>query len=58
MTAIGLLHYGGTLGLYNQPPEEWARALAYYEHADEMRAEDRLSRKRARDHKARLRGAG
>lgn len=29
MTAIGLKHYGSTLGLYEQPTEEQARALAF-----------------------------
>lgn len=34
MTWIGLHHYGGTLGLYDQPLDEQARALAVYEEAE------------------------
>lgn len=27
-------HYGGTMGLYEQPRDEQVRALAIYEHLD------------------------
>lgn len=53
MTAIGLAHYGGTLGLYNQPPEEWARALAFYEDQDERQREARERAERDRDRRRR-----
>jgi len=46
MTAIGLAHYGGTMGLYNEPEEEWSRALAYFDHMDDMSAADALRRER------------
>ncbi len=38
MTAIGIAHYGGALGLYNQPNEEISRVLAYYQNEDDLRA--------------------
>lgn len=47
MTSIGLAHYGGTLGLYNQSPSEISRALAYYSHLDDLKlAEARARRDR------------
>jgi hypothetical protein len=50
MTAIGLTHYGSTLGLYNQPVDEWARALAFYADQDERakEARERAARERKR----------
>lgn len=53
MTAIGLAHYGGTLGLYNQPPDEWARALAFYADQDERAAEARQRAARERKRRGR-----
>ena len=47
MTAIGLAHYGGTRGLYEQPQDEWTRALAYYDHVDDLNAKERQRQKRA-----------
>lgn len=53
MIEIGLAHYGGTLGLYNEPLDEQVRALAHYAHRDKMRRDhhdqreqDRRDRKR------------
>ncbi|MEO0605942.1 MAG: hypothetical protein AAF211_31225 [Myxococcota bacterium] len=43
MTAIGLKHYGGTRGLYEQDYDEQVRALAYY-----AELEDRRKARRAR----------
>lgn len=34
MTRLGLMHYGGTEGLYAQPREEQVRALAYLNECD------------------------
>jgi len=45
MTLIGLKHYGGTLGLYEQPLEEQARALALY---DEIARRSRPKKKKER----------
>lgn len=39
MTELGLKHYGGTLGLYDQPYDEQVRALAYSAHLDAQRRE-------------------
>lgn len=47
MTQIGLAHYGGTLGLYNEKREEQVRALAYYSHLDDLAAERRAEKRRA-----------
>ncbi len=54
MTAIGLMHYGGTQGLYNEPPQEWVRALAYYAHADDERNKERLRRARRDAHRRKV----
>lgn len=48
MTMIGLAHYGGTLGLYNQPDDEIVRALAYYRDRDERRIKQQKERERER----------
>ena len=47
MTAIGLAHYGGTLGLYNEPHDEISRALAYYSHLDDLKLADERARRKA-----------
>lgn len=49
MTAIGLAHYGGTRGLYDQPTDEWVRALAYFEHVDDLNAAEQRRQRRAAD---------
>ncbi len=47
MTRIGLAHYGGTLGLYNESREEQVRALAFYSHLGDLAAERRAEKRRA-----------
>ena len=46
MTAIGLAHYGGTLGLYNEPRDEQVRALAHYADIDDRRRAAKVRRDR------------
>jgi len=47
------------MGLYNHPDEgELARALAYYDHADDMRTEEKAKRERERKHRERVRKVG
>lgn len=48
MTELGLKHYGGTLGLYEQPYDEQVRALAYYAHLDAQRRKAHERRAAAR----------
>lgn len=36
---IGMLHYGSTLGLFEQDADEQARALEAYEHVDYLQAQ-------------------
>ncbi len=55
MTAIGIAHYGGTMGLYNQPEDEWSRALAYYDHMDDRSIQAARDRERAAAHSPRTR---
>ena len=55
MTQIGLAHYGGTLGLYNESREEQVRALAFYSHLDD-RAAARAAEKRREDEARERRG--
>ena len=39
-------HYGGTLGLYQQPREEQVRVLSYYSRLDDLAEERARERKR------------
>lgn len=43
---IGMLHYGGTEGLFEQDTDEQARAIEAYEHVEYLRAQQAKSRKR------------
>ncbi len=54
MTMIGLAHYGGTMGLYNEPDNEHARALAYYRDRDELRIKQQKERERLRLERERM----
>lgn len=46
MTALGLAYYGGTLGLYDRGPDEWARALAFQQDQEERQRKAAEERER------------